>query len=100
MQIRSRITGNLPLLLGALCVGYFGFHATWGDRGLLATESLVARTAERAAHLEALQQEQDVLQRRVRLLSGPAVDADLLDEQVRSVLGWTLPEDIVILKSD
>ncbi|MDF1733455.1 MAG: septum formation initiator family protein [Minwuia sp.] len=100
MKIKSRITRNLPLLLGALCVGYFGFHATWGDRGLLATESLQARTVERTAHLAMLEQQQAVLQRRVRLMSGPAVDADILDEQVRRVLGWTLPEDIVILEKD
>jgi len=100
MKIKSRITRNLPLLLGALCVGYFGFHATWGDRGLLATESLEARTATRAIHLAELAQEQATLQRRVLLMSGPAVDADILDEQVRRVLGWTLPEDIVILEKD
>ena len=100
MKIRSRITRNLPLLLGALCVGYFGFHATWGDRGLLATESLEARTAMRATHLAELAQEQAILQRRVLLMSGPAVDADILDEQVRRVLGWTLPDDIVILEKD
>ena len=100
MKIKSRVTRYLPLLLGALCVGYFGFHATWGDRGLLATESLAARTAERTDHLAMLEQEQTTLQRRVLLMSGPAVDADILDEQVRRVLGWTLPDDIVIVRKD
>ena len=100
MKAISHISRNLPLLLGALCVGYFSFHATWGDRGLLATESLQARTVARTAHLAMLEEERVAVQRRVDLMSGPAVDADILDEQVRRVLGWSLPEDIVIMGTE
>lgn len=100
MKRSSRISKSLPLVLGALCVGYFGFHATWGDRGLLATRDLQDRTVERQLRLAALEADRVALQRRVGLLSGPAIDADILDEQVRRSLGWSRPDEIVILNRD
>ncbi|MDF1719872.1 MAG: septum formation initiator family protein [Minwuia sp.] len=100
MKRSTYISKWLPLVLGALCVGYFGFHATWGDRGLLATRHLQERTAERQLRLAELEADRVVLQRRVGLLSGPAIDADILDEQVRKTLGWSRPGEIVIMGTD
>ncbi len=100
MNRSTRISRWLPLVLGALCVGYFGFHATWGDRGLLATRDLQDRTEERLLHLAELAADRVALQRRVGLLSGPSIDADILDEQVRKTLGWSRPDEIVILGRD
>lgn len=67
---------------------------------MLATRDLQDRTAQRQLRLVVLEVERVALQRRVGLLSGPAIDADILDEQVRKTLGWSRPDEIVILGKD
>lgn len=90
----------LPPLLAVLFVLYFGFHATYGDRGLLAHQTLVEKTAAREAALERLQQRQAVIERRVELIRGPVIDADILEEQARRVLGWSRPGEIVVIQRE
>ena len=83
------------LLLCAVC--YLGFSALHGDRGLYA---LVRETRE----LKALQQElvsvrteRVRVERRVQNLRSDSLDLDLLDEQMRRMMGVMRPGEIVVL---
>ncbi|WP_417515489.1 FtsB family cell division protein [Minwuia sp.] len=90
----------MRLLSPAIClalVGYFGFHAAYGERGLLALRALDSRLHDQQVQLQELQQRRHALERRVALISGPGVDGDILEEEVRALLGWTGPDEIVIL---
>lgn len=89
----------LPILVGAALVAYFGFHAAYGERGLVSWRALEAEAAERQARLEALEARRQVVERRVALVSGPEIDGDILEEEVRAMFGWTRPDEIVILDS-
>ena len=75
---------------------YFAFAAVQGDYGVL-------RQSQSADELQALVQERDdlvanlaKLKNQTLRLSDGCLDMDLLDEQVRSVLGYVRADEIVI----
>jgi len=75
---------------------YFAFAAVQGDYGVL-------RQAQTAGELQTLTAERDALladlaklKTLTHRLSDDYLDIDLLDEQVRSVLGYIRPDEIVI----
>ena len=88
-----------PVICLAL-IAYFGFHGLHGDRGLKSLWGLQARAGAQLEELDRLDARRQVLQRRVDLISGPAVDGDLLDEQVRRMFGWTAPGEIIIYRNE
>lgn len=87
------------LMIFALAValgGYFTFAAVQGDYG-------VFRRAQIKAEAEALTTERDrlaaellELQNRTHRLSDAYLDLDLLDEQLRDVLGYIRADEVVI----
>lgn len=87
----------MPPVIGLALVAYFGFHAAYGERGLLALKKLEAETAGKQAQLDALERQEAKLRRRVELIRGPEIDGDILEEQARRTLGWSRPDEVVIL---
>jgi len=77
-------------------VVYFGYHAIQGDRGLLTMIKLENRIAAVKAELAATKADEDALERRVSLMRPASLDRDMLEEQVRLVLNYTHPGDVVI----
>jgi cell division protein FtsB len=83
----------------ALSVGtivYFGYHAVHGERGLVRAAQL-AQELERSK-LTAVEAaaERERWQTRVQSLRSDSLDADLLDERARFVLGLTAADEIVL----
>ncbi|MCI5049951.1 MAG: septum formation initiator family protein [Rickettsiales bacterium] len=85
-----------PMLLGAICV-YFAFHTLHGERGLYAlfkqlhykdviSEELVDVTAKRTS-----------LELQVKGMRSESLDKDLLDQQVRAMLGYVGPNEMIVL---
>ena len=80
-----------------LAVFYLGFHTFHGERGLYALvreqqelrklNKELAETHDKRVHLEA----------RVTRLRDGSIDLDLLDEQMRRMLGVSKPGEIVML---
>jgi cell division protein FtsB len=77
-------------------VVYFGYHAIQGDRGLLTMIKLENRIAAVKAELATTKAQEDALERRVSLMRPASLDRDMLEEQVRLVLNYTHPDDVVI----
>jgi cell division protein FtsB len=77
-------------------VVYFGYHAIQGDRGLLTMIKLDNRIASVKADLAESRTEEAALERRVSLMRPASLDRDMLEEQVRQVLNYTHPDDVVI----
>jgi cell division protein FtsB len=99
VSIRERLRRSgrhLPGLVGMCAVVYFGYHAIQGDRGLLTMIKLQNRIAAVEAKLAATTAEEDALERRVSLMRPASLDRDMLEEQVRLVLNYTHPDDVVI----
>jgi len=89
----------VPPLLFLSLVGYFGWSATQGERGL---QSYVLRQAQLVsvqAELHRVEKERDLMERRVAGLRGTRLDPDTVDERTRAILGQTDPADIVVLWS-
>jgi cell division protein FtsB len=87
----------IVLLLCAMLSAYFGYHAIHGRHGLEARATLVVRAAELELRLEGLETVRARLERNVALLSDQSLNADMLDETARSVLGFAGERDIVVM---
>jgi len=95
--IKRGVTSGL-LAAGALVVGLYslanGYSGTYGlqhHRQLLSEES---QFAEQAALIRAQREE---LEGRIQSLSRRGLDADVLDENARSQLGFVAADEVVIL---
>jgi cell division protein FtsB len=82
-----------------LALGYFGWHAVHGNRGLLAWVDLNRELESSRAELAGLQSERQALERRIAGLKQDAIDPDLLEEELRK-LGYVGDHELVILTPD
>lgn len=101
MVTRSRLRSALLhiglWLMSAGAVSYFGYHAVHGDRGLDARRSFDVEIAMLKAELFRIEHERHSLEVRAAQLGPQSVDRDLLDEQARAILGWSHPNDRIVL---
>ncbi|MGV8988376.1 MAG: FtsB family cell division protein [Cypionkella sp.] len=95
-QSRPRLGSMMYFALAATLGAYFTFAAVQGDYGVL-------RQAQTADEMQGLTAERDKLAIELASLknmtyrmSDNYLDVDLLDEQVRSVLGYVRADEIVI----
>ena len=95
-QSGLRFGGMVYFALTATLSVYFAFAAVQGDYGVL-------RQAQTAGELQSLTAERDALAAELanlktltQRLSDNYLDMNLLDEQVRSVLGYVRADEIVI----
>jgi len=79
-----------------LLVGYLGVQALTGERGLLSGGERAALLEARESQLQALTEERQDLEVRVRYLRTDSLSRDLLEERARAVLGFADPRDYVI----
>lgn len=95
-ELKRRARHVVGPLLGFLLVAYFAYHAVEGDRGIRAWQRLDGEIAEAREVRDRLAREQAAMDRRVAMLRPDGLDADLLEERARLVLGY-VPADAVIL---
>ena len=96
-QVNTRAKNiTIPIIMIGI-LSYFGYHALEGNHGLRANRQLsrdIVKLEQRAALLHA---EKQSLERKVALLHPENLDPDLLAERTREVLGFTHPDEIIIL---
>lgn len=80
-----------------LAVSYFVYHAHHGARGLETKQELKTQLAELRQELGELRKVKASWEDRVGLMRREELDRDLLDERVRTVLGRTHKNDVVII---
>jgi cell division protein FtsB len=88
---------SFPLVVTALVL-YFGYFAVYGKHGLVNWIRLNHEIELKQAELDAVREDRQALEHRVRLLRPESVDPDLLEEQARARLGLSEPDEVVILK--
>ncbi|THD84346.1 septum formation initiator family protein [Aliigemmobacter aestuarii] len=93
---RPAIGGFLLMSLAVALGGYFTFAAVQGDFGVFRQVQLQAEIEDLEAERDRLRAELSEVQNRTRRLSDAFLDIDLLDEQVRDVLGYVRADEIVI----
>ncbi len=82
--------------MAATLFAYFTYHAVQGDRGLLAWIKLGQRVDEARLEHDRISGQRAALENKVRLLQPGHLDADLLEERTRAMLGYVHPDDVVL----
>ncbi len=95
-EVRRAARAAVVPVLCAAALGYFGYYAVVGERGLVARSRLEREIARVERELARTQAERLRLERRVALLGPAALDLDMLDERARIVLGFARPDELVI----
>lgn len=94
---KSRIFAAVLVPMGLVLIGaYFAFAAVQGNHGLFRQIQVEAERESLAAELAALQDEVRRMEILTHRLSDDYLDLDLLDEQVRNVLGQLRADEIVV----
>ena len=96
-QIKENIAATIVPFVCACFVVYLGYHGLYGDHGLITMMRLNKDIERLEFDLAAMQEERQVLERRIQSMRPESLDIDLLDEQARAQLGFAKPNDLVIL---
>ena len=97
-EFRKRAQYVLGPTLGAALIVYVTYHALQGERGLIAFWQLHGQVIH-ARHIhDGLRAKKEHMQKRVKLLNPKSLDADMLEERVRFMLGYSRPDETIILK--
>jgi cell division protein FtsB len=100
-----RLRAILRSLVAPLCLyavsgavgGYFIWHGVNGQRGLKANAEHNVKIAELHDELDLLKAERAAWERKIALIRGDEIDADILEDEVRSKLGKVHKNEVVIL---
>jgi len=86
-----------PIVTFAVFI-YFLFYLLHGDRGYVSYQEIQSELRSTNARLQAVQEERSALSRRVKLMRPDTLARDMLEQQVRSVLGYSDPGEVIILE--
>ncbi len=82
-----------------MCVAfYMGYHTLHGERGLYALFRDQRELVRLEAELNKTKAERARMERRVASLRDESLDRDMLDEQMRRLMGVMKPGEVVLLK--
>jgi cell division protein FtsB len=93
---RPALGAAVYVMLAFTLGSYFTFAAVQGDYGVLRRVQIDAEADVLRAERDALARELAVIENKTRRMSDDYLDLDLLDEQVRDVLGMIRADEIVI----
>lgn len=93
---RHSLAAVVPVICFA-AIGYFAYHAMEGEHGINAYTRLTLQIQDTKVALAEVTAERKTLERRVGLLRASGLDADMLEEQGKKVLGLIKPGERVIL---
>ncbi|QDO98494.1 septum formation initiator family protein [Ferrovibrio terrae] len=93
---RHSLAAVVPVICFA-AIGYFAYHAMEGEHGINAYTRLTLQIQDTKAALGEVTAERKTMERRVGLLRASGLDADMLEEQGKKVLGLIKPGERVIL---
>ena len=84
-----------PAVLASIAA-FFVWHASHGDRGLIAREHRLTEIAAARAERDRAIEDRQASERRVNAMRGDRLDRDQLEERARAMLNLTTREEIVI----
>lgn len=95
-RLRRHLRSGILPAACVLFIAYFGYHAVQGERGLSAFARLERELVQVESQYREARTVRQRLEQRVALLHPSHIDADMLDERARVVLGVAHPDDVVI----
>ena len=99
VEIRRRGRHIAGSILGALVFLYFVMHAVQGDRGLLAWLKIRHQIVIAEAEYKVSETQRKYWTHRIKLLSGDAINRDMLDERARATTGFIKSDEFVVFSA-
>ena len=90
--------GTTKIIIALICLGayaFFGWHAKYGARSFAYQRQVQEKLALAKIRLDSTRARRQALEAKVRLLRPGSLDADMLDEMSRRMLGYAEPGEIV-----
>ena len=95
--ITRRAKGAIVPALYFAVIGYFSYHMIQGNHGIRAKGVLEHRLHEANTRLQTLKLLNEQLEKKVQLLKPTSVCPDLLEQQAKEMIGYSRPNEIIIL---
>jgi cell division protein FtsB len=100
-MLRSRFIFEIAVPSLLMCwAAALIYGAAAGESGYGALAALKTELEAKRAELEAVQERRLALEKRAGQLSSKSLDPDLIDERIRSILGYSREGDVVISRSE
>ena len=96
-ELRLKVRFMLWPIIWATIFLYIIFHTIQGERGLIAFMQIHREVLAAKKTQQTLISKKNRLQNKVALLSSKSLDIDMLEERVRIMLGYSLPNETIIL---
>jgi len=93
---RPSLAFSLYVVIAITLCGYFAFASMQGENGLFQRLQFEAERDELASLSGNLDDQLGDMRNKTLRLSDSYLDLDLLDEQVRDVLGYTRADEVII----
>ncbi len=97
VDIFTKLKHNIPLFIGVCLCIYFSYHIAFGNYSYPQFVSLQPVAMAKASELDSLKEKTAALEQKVTLMRPATLSSDLLEEQIRYVLGYNKNGEIVIL---
>ena len=97
LRFPFRLLRSGGAVFGLMLAAYCGLYALEGDRVASSLQHLNREVATAEAKLTEVKGEREKLERRVVAMRPSGIDRDLLDESARRQLGYTGPNEIILL---
>ncbi len=97
IEQRYVVKQNILNLIGFCLICYFGYHTVMGERSALRLMSLERSLTKVSKEYDRSHAERIVLEDRVSRLRPGSIDPDMLEERARYLLGYTRPDEQIIL---
>ncbi len=99
IEQRYVVRQNLVAVIGVCLSIYFCYHLIAGERSYLRLVSLNSQMATTEIQLASATQERTALEQKVVMMRPGHVNADLLEEQARKVLGFSYQDEKMVIKN-
>tara|TARA_R110001592_G_scaffold16881_5_gene71451 strand:- start:10874 stop:11185 length:312 start_codon:yes stop_codon:yes gene_type:complete len=97
VDIFITVRKNLPLMVGLCLCAYFSYHMVFGKYGYMRLNNLQPIAQAKEKQLGALITKSTNLENKVSLLRPNTLSPDLLEEQVRLILGYNNQDEMILL---
>jgi cell division protein FtsB len=97
VELRTRARHVVGPILGSALVVYIAYNTVQGDRGLIAYWQLTKQVEQARALRGELDQQRQRIENRVTLMYPQSLDPDMLDERARFMLGYSRPDEYVVI---
>ena len=96
LEIKRRGRQVAGSFFGGILVAYFLFHMVQGERGLFAWVQLNQQIHQKELENKNLLAERAAWDNKIKLMRSESLSADLLDERVRLMMGFSNKDEAVI----